>query len=450
MPPQLALFLCFGCIAFAYWVDSKREPGTSGGLWVPLIWVLIIGSRPVGLWLNPDSSGSYTDSSPLDAAIYSLLIGSALWILSRRQINWQAFIAENRILIFLFLYMFVSELWTDDPFVSFKRFIKMVGMPLMGLVVLTEQDPVKAIKTLTRRTAYVLIPLSYILDKYFFDLAVVFDQWTGAMMVSGVTESKNMFGQVCFITGLLMIWVLLTGNGKDERPEWKKMQLLIDGVVGFLSIYLLHKSNSDTSLICFAIGVMVMFIGNSRFVRWRIASLAAFGAIVFLILQAVFGVYQSMVTSIGRNPNLTNRTEIWQELWGLRSNLLIGTGFENFWTGERLQKIFQTKHINEAHNGYLEIILNLGLVGLSLYLLLIAAAYKNCRELIKNNYDFGRIAMTLWLATLVYNFTESGFKGLSFILFWFFLISMNCREVRGSVEETPHSFDYSFFSRSEN
>src|SRR4030095_14991903 len=189
MPPTSALLLCLGFIWFAYRTDRRSEPEVSAGLWIPLIWVLIIGSRPISLWFNLGAPiTAESEGSPLDSSIYLLLIIAACLVLSKREISWSEFLGRNQILIVLFLYIGLSVLWTDDPFVSFKRLIKLVGMPVMALVVLTERDPVTAIKTLARRCAYVLIPLSLILNKYFFSLAVRFDSWSGAMEITGVTE----------------------------------------------------------------------------------------------------------------------------------------------------------------------------------------------------------------------------------------------------------------------
>jgi exopolysaccharide production protein ExoQ len=450
MPPTLALFLCFGFIAFAYRVDAKRAPGVSYGLWIPLIWILILGSRPVSLWFNQGGLYQTSEGSPVDATIYSLLICAAGVVLSKRKISWHELFARNRILILLLLYMAVSVLWTDAPFASFKRLIKMLGMPAMALVVLTEDNPAVALKTLARRCAYVLIPLSETLNKYFFSLAVRFDDWTGAMMFSGASESKNMLGQMCFILSLLLIWILLR-KGEQESPHLKRTQFVLDASILTLAIYLLFKAHSSTSLVCFIIGAAVLLGGNLRFVRWRIATWLGVAAAIFVLLELTVGVFGSFTAALGRDPTLTNRTDIWRELWALRGNALVGTGFEGFWTGERLLAILQARNINEAHNGYLEVFLNLGAIGLTLWLLLIAAAYKNCRHLIVSNYGLGQIGMTLFTAVLIYNLTESGIRGLSFILFFFFLIAIAVggRDRTELIEETEVPFGASRLARTE-
>ena len=86
-----------------------------------------------------------------------------------------------------------------------------------------------------------------------------------------------------------------------------------------------------------------------------------------------------MIQLLGKDPTLTDRTLLWAELLKVDINPLFGTGFESFWLGERFRS-FTASHWwapNEAHNGYLETYLNLGLVGL---FLLIGTAHRNILE----------------------------------------------------------------------
>ena len=71
------------------------------------------------------------------------------------------------------------------------------------------------------------------------------------------------------------------------------------------------------------------------------------------------------VEALGRNSTLTGRTEIWKLVLGMANNPIFGAGYESFWLGERLQKLWHYYWfpINEAHNGYIEIYLNLGWIG---------------------------------------------------------------------------------------
>lgn len=65
--------------------------------------------------------------------------------------------------------------------------------------------------------------------------------------------------------------------------------------------------------------------------------------------------------TMGKDTSLTGRTKIWDLALSLSGNPLFGTEFESFWLGPRLDKIWSVYwRITEAHNGYLEVYLNLG------------------------------------------------------------------------------------------
>src|SRR5260370_480078 len=46
-----------------------------------------------------------------------------------------------------------------------------------------------------------------------------------------------------------------------------------------------------------------------------------------------------IVESLGRDPTITGRTAIWKAVLSVSGNSLVGTGFESFWMGERLQRV---------------------------------------------------------------------------------------------------------------
>ncbi len=76
-------------------------------------------------------------------------------------------------------------------------------------------------------------------------------------------------------------------------------------------------------------------------------------------------------------------------------------------------------HPNEAHNGYIEVLLNLGWVGISLLALLVIAGYKKILRGLRDT-SLARLELAYLLVAIVYSFTEAGFRMLS--LTWVFLL----------------------------
>src|SRR5207253_8057896 len=99
MPPPVALLLTTTFVVFLFWRDVRERPGITGALWIPLLWVLILGSRGVSEWLG--WGGTYNtpsgleEGSPLDAAVYFSFQLAALFVLLRRRLSWTTVLSQN-------------------------------------------------------------------------------------------------------------------------------------------------------------------------------------------------------------------------------------------------------------------------------------------------------------------------------------------------------------------
>src|SRR5687767_6378334 len=104
MPPIAALLIC---LAFTFWLlrgEAARSGPMPRALWIPCLWLLIYGSRPVGRWLGTRGSGSETDGNPVDATIIFILICAAFVVLQRRRFQWRSLPSLNLAFVALLLY----------------------------------------------------------------------------------------------------------------------------------------------------------------------------------------------------------------------------------------------------------------------------------------------------------------------------------------------------------
>src|SRR5476651_598197 len=194
MPPILAFVLTVGFIVFLFRRDFREKPNVTSALWIPILWFLIIGSRTITAWLNicgVSVGGSLEEGSPADEMVYFALIVAGLCVLKKRQINLGEILRNNRLLAAFLIYCLVSILWSDFPLVSFKRWIKILGHPIMALIIFTEPDPEEALMRLMKRCAYVLVPVSILFIKYFPQWGRGFEQWSGTADNTGITTNKN-------------------------------------------------------------------------------------------------------------------------------------------------------------------------------------------------------------------------------------------------------------------
>jgi hypothetical protein len=80
---------------------------------------------------------------------------------------------------------------------------------------------------------------------------------------------------------------------------------------------------------------------------------------------------------------------------------------------------------NQAHNGYLETYLTLGLLGLFMLIAWIIASFRKIRLELLRNVEFGRFRLGFLAAVVVYNWTEASFKTLHPMWFVFYLIALD-------------------------
>src|SRR6185503_658307 len=92
--------------------------------------------------------------------------------------------------------------------------------------------------------------------------------------------------------------------------------------------------------------------------------------------------YTYVVEALGRNTTLTGRTDIWGDLFRMDVNPWLGTGFESFWLGPRAEYLANKYyfHPNQAHNGYIEMYVNLGWIGVGFLALFILSGYRRIVE----------------------------------------------------------------------
>src|SRR5438309_4055646 len=434
MPPPLALLLTLLFILYLFTRESRQLYKPSPALWIPCIWLMILGSRAVSQWLNLgpplQSPDDLLEGSPIDRAVFLLLIVAGLVVLWRRHIYWSEVFRKNIWLTLFFLYCAVSILWSDFPFVASKRWIKALGGPILALILLTEREPVKAVETVIKRCAYVLIPLSILFIKYYPHLGKGYSEWGGAAYYTGVTTNKNLLGFLCMVFGLFFVYRLcLEWTQKHELG--KRTDVLFTILLLSMIQWLLWTADSKTPLLSLILGILVVVGLGYPSVRQHLGVCIVVSILVFAVLDLSLNITSRIVSSAGRDPTLTGRTELWPVLLSMVVNPWIGHGFESFWLGEKLKALWAAYYFkpNEAHNGYLEVYLNLGWIGLFFLGGVIFSCYWKVRKMLMlslspgrtEGVDFGRFGMGYLAAFLIYNVTEAGFSALNFA-FWIFLI----------------------------
>jgi exopolysaccharide production protein ExoQ len=418
---NLLLSVFIVCLLWLFYRDGKERPSVSRSIWIVLAWALTHGTRPVTSWfvgVDQDifQSGSRDEGNPAEALISLFLIIAGLIVLGRRNIRLPTVIRDNKWLFVFYLFWLLSVMWSDYPLITFKRLFKDVGNVIMVLVVLTEREPGEAIRAVCARLAYVSIPLSILLYRYFPDWGRVYVGYRGdTQMFAGVATHKNTLGVLALVGAVFLLWDFLERRG-HQKSAAEKISFASRGFVLLMCWYVLLRIDSVTSLVCAFLGSALLIAFSRDSIRQRPGRLEVCGlgaGVVLLLLDWVFNLKETLLLSLGRDATLTTRTDIWPILMNSQGSPLLGMGFNTFWAGQRLLQLAENETVGgiiQAHNGYIETYLNGGLVGVSLLVVLLVSAYMRIRRQLVIGMPEGSIRFILLLLAIIYNYSEASFS----------------------------------------
>jgi exopolysaccharide production protein ExoQ len=430
MGAPLALLIFSAGIAGLFYLNRDNSVRTSKALWLAVIWLWIVGSRPVSAWLgigggSGNSLASTLDGSPVDAAFFGLLELAGIGVLLSRRGKTSALLAVSAPIVIYFVYCLISVTWSPIPGPSFKRWTKAIGDLVMVLIVLTDGQPIAALRRLYSRVGFILFPLSILMIRYT-DLGRGYTP-DGAPENTGVTTNKNSLGLIVFIVSLGALWsfrALLA----DKEGSHRTRRLIAQGTLLTFGIALLQMSHSATAGLCFILGAGLMLTTGLPAIRRRPGRVSAICLVVVLSggLGLLFGGGSVLSQSLGRGEGLSGRKEIWAASIAAAGNPIIGTGFESFWNtniekvARGLQGYWEVHNLVSAHNGYLEVYLDLGSVGVCLIVLILFSGYRRTIKTFQYDPQLASL-MVAYLATITfYCTTEVGFRMLT--PSWIFLL----------------------------
>jgi O-antigen ligase len=404
---------------------------------IPLLWLIRSASRGITYWLNPDAGMNlnidYLQGSPVDRNFLLTLEIIAVVILLLKRVDWRSLVKNNAILLLLYVYMGITIIWSDFAVVSLKRWVRVCGDLLMILLVITEFKFTSKIAFILKACSYTLIPLSVIFIKYFRDIGVMYDT-TGSMeMWIGVTTHKNSLGQLACISSIFLFWNLFSKKYNKN---------IADVIVFALSAWLLLGSSSAASRTSLGIGIFAvlfflflkMIKKRAVYVRAGVLIIVSSTLLISTISSYFFNrnAFTSTIVLFGGDPTLTGRTLLWEEIIKIANEYQpFGKGYGSFWIGDLANDLWKkfVWHPGQAHNGYVDVYVDIGLIGLILLSLAIISSYKNIMLMVESKSEYGMFRLLIFSMVIIYNITETSFlKPTSLLWFMFLLVSIKVPE----------------------
>ena len=276
----------------------------------------------------------------------------------------------------------VSVFWSRAPGVSERAAVQYVTHVLCILIVARTVSP----RTFTLGSlagAFFVIMYSLADGRHFYD------PLDGTYSLVGAFASKNqlgLFASLGVFFSFCTLWIY--------RERWPVRAAA--GLIGILSAYTLHASDSATSVIgvVAAIGVVMGISLLFRFAPGNRTALLlgalVFGAgLAFVAIQS--GAVALVLGAFNKNTSLTGRTYLWaQGLTESNQAPLLGVGYQAYWVQgfpgpERLwEKFYIASRTGfHFHDTYIEALVELGYVGaILLSLVLLRALLGHMRRLL--------------------------------------------------------------------
>jgi len=114
---SIPLILSVFFIIVIYKLEYQWRPNVSRALWVPIIWLMIVGSRYLSFWLNLsnpiETPESVMEGSPFDRIVFLALNIAGIYILYKRKLRLLQIINGNVWIFLFFLFGAISALWSE-------------------------------------------------------------------------------------------------------------------------------------------------------------------------------------------------------------------------------------------------------------------------------------------------------------------------------------------------
>jgi len=223
----------------------------------------------------------------------------------------------------------------------------------------------------------------------------------------GLFDHKNLLG-LFLAAGIITVVIRNTVGRRWRSPlAWAVMVLLIVEFVAARSI-----TSAVMLLACLAV---IATVYTSRLGRYRWVG----GALVASAIAVAAGLWltstdpRDLLALIGRNGTFTGRTAIWPMVWqAISARPLLGYGYGVFWEAGEPYARWIAASLGwlppHAHDGYLDMTLDVGLVGAALLVVLLAwAVRKTYRYARQNGALIGTWPLAIVTGVILSNVTET-------------------------------------------
>jgi exopolysaccharide production protein ExoQ len=308
-----------------------------------------------------------------------------------------------------------SAAWSIDSAATTLRFVTLASVVLVCFAIpLVTWDPRRLQRLVVPPVIFILLASLVVGSLYpdrIIEIGLDASQYNAW---HGITFSKNFFGLMS------SIGVVLCANrwlGREGSMVWS----LAGALMAFVCL-ILSRSNTSLLATLVSVGFMVLVmrvpIIRNRFSTHVVIAIGATLLLYELIIQDVVPGVDLLLAPIarlfGKDTSFSARTMIWSIIKEhISSAPYLGTGYGAYWTGptpESPSYIFvhlMYFYPTEAHNGYLEVVNDVGLVGLVVLLAFLFLYMRQGLRLLRVDRNQAALYLAFLYQQMVINMSES-------------------------------------------
>ena len=387
------------------------------------VFTLIFYSGGISVLLGRDFEWINT----LTRALYYVVPVLTIFLLA---VSWRSvitLIVKERFLWLLIAFMLVSVLWSAMPKTTISHSYGLIRVTLFSIYLAARfsiKEQVRVLGISFGITVVLCLLFGILMPEYgIMGLSSTFTTpedkgHVGAWQ--GIFTHKNILGR--FMVLSIIIFLSYRSSSSSYWLRWLGIGT---------SVLLIILSTSKTSLlILLTVFILFPILGTLRWeYSWKIPFISSIILLLGSISTFVVENLEVFLSALGRDATLSGRTKIWGEvIWAISKHPWLGYGYEGFWRkGTNADYVWNALKfkVTHSHNGFLELWLQLGIVGLSLYIIaFLMACYKAVVFLHKNNNSEGIYPLMLLIFIFLANITESSLLGANTYLILFMSVTL--------------------------
>lgn len=317
----------------------------------------------------------------------------------------------------------VSLLWSQTPLITVAALVILLATTLVALLATFSFEPRRLMGGLYRGLQLSLVigilfelfaalvvrgPINPLFHEWlaFVDSSAISPsvlQWTNGTLfvggpIQGFVGNRNLFGFIALLAAILAPLLYREGSIK-----------ILDAIATVILAIFVHMYTGSATVTFIAVAVGILTLAayiirgapehRRRMLSWLFGSLAVVAAFISYVNRDV------VTLMLGREPDLTNRTEIWRAVFDKILEYPQGTGWVSYWP------VWQAPYkdmvtlggtpVAQAHNAFLDVWLQIGPLAAIVLLALFFVTLISGWELVESETHGDTVVPLMWVLLTV-------------------------------------------------